>query len=268
VDGRPARHFQIKARERPELSPAACAAEERRKTMRKSIMLLALSGALVVAAGIPFATPAVGESPNLNPKILPIDSKPYGKSYGEWAGAWWRWACSIPADRNPLLDQTGEDAAVGQSGPVWFLAGTTGGAAERTVTVPAGKALFFPIVNLIWVNGPGDDPWSDEQEAFVRGLLTWFIDTATGLACEIDGIPVANLEGYRCQTPPGMEYMVTFPANNYWDWDPGTYGPSLDEGYYLMVAPLPVGEHTISFEGGIPDFGLSIEVTYHLTVMK
>ena len=55
---------------------------------------------------------------------------------------------------NPLLDQTGQNAALGQSGEVWFLAGTTGGSAERTVTVPPGKALFFPIVNNLWINIP------------------------------------------------------------------------------------------------------------------
>ena len=34
-----------------------------------------------------------------------------------------------------------------QSGPVWFLAGTFGGKAERTCTIPSGKAILFPPIN-------------------------------------------------------------------------------------------------------------------------
>ena len=89
---------------------------------------------------------------NANPGAAPIKSSPHGKSYGEWAQAWWTWASSIPADQNPVLDTTGEFASVGQSGHVWFLAGTIfGGTFERDVTVPTGTSLFFPALNaLFW----------------------------------------------------------------------------------------------------------------------
>src|SRR4051794_39319289 len=60
------------------------------------------------------------------PGIYPINSKPLGHSYGEWAASFWQWALSIPADRNPLFDTTGEFAGEGQSGPMWFLPGTFG----------------------------------------------------------------------------------------------------------------------------------------------
>lgn len=33
-----------------------------------------------------------------------------------------------------------------QAGPVWYLAGTAGGSVMRNCTVPAGKALFFPLI--------------------------------------------------------------------------------------------------------------------------
>ena len=50
---------------------------------------------------------------------------------------------------NPLTDQTGQFGAVNQPiGNVWFLAGNGGGATVRTVTIPAGKALFFPVANV------------------------------------------------------------------------------------------------------------------------
>jgi hypothetical protein len=97
-----------------------------------------------------------------NPGVLPPQSSSHGQTYGEWAADWWTWVQSIPADINPVLDATGADAAVDQTGSVWFLAGSFSGDAERTVTIPTGKALFFPIINNIWVNFPTDPPMEGE----------------------------------------------------------------------------------------------------------
>src|SRR5438094_251661 len=60
------------------------------------------------------------------------------------AAQWWQWAYNTPASVNPLTDSTGQFGAVNQpAGNVWFLAGNFGGTTVRTVTIPAGKALFL-----------------------------------------------------------------------------------------------------------------------------
>ena len=227
------------------------------KTLTKYLPFAVLTGVL------PLVLASALAARNPNPTILPPNSNPHGMSYGQWGDAWWQWALSIPADVNPMLDPTGEFAAEGQSGSVWFLAGTQGGTAVRTVTVPAGKSLFFPIYNWVWVNLPefGDDPWSEEQEAFARESLAFFVDTPPELSCEIDDRAVQQITSYRCQTPEDGEYMVTFPDGNVWGLPAGTYGPSVSDGYFLMLAPLSAGEHTIHFaaEG-------DLDVTYHITV--
>jgi hypothetical protein len=56
--------------------------------------------------------------------IFTTDSRPYGLTYGEWTAKWWQWAYSIPSDVHPAYDDNGKYCAEGQSGPVWFLAGT------------------------------------------------------------------------------------------------------------------------------------------------
>ena len=55
--------------------------------------------------------------------ILSPTEKHHGKTYGEWGDAWWQFVVSIPTPNNPLIDPTGADCDVGQSGPVWFLVG-------------------------------------------------------------------------------------------------------------------------------------------------
>src|SRR5205823_2283910 len=81
------------------------------------------------------------QADSINPGVFAIDSKPYGTPYAEWVGKFQHWLSSVPQPLNPATDPTGKNCALNQTGPVWFLAGTTGGAAERTCTIPAGKAV-------------------------------------------------------------------------------------------------------------------------------
>ena len=216
---------------------------------------------------------------NPNPKVLPIASSPYGQSYGEWSDAWWAWALSIPTDTNPIVDPDGGFGALGQSGPVWYLAGVgwgIGPTVERTLAVPAGKGLFFPLVNYVWINVPeyGDPPWTPEQEAFARGYIGAGIDSAQDLTCQVDGKEITDLMVYRCATPLDGEGMVTMPDGNLFGLPAGTYGPMVTDGYYLMLTPLTPGEHTIHFTAGLagsgPPYNVppspTMDVTYHLTV--
>src|ERR1044071_3518430 len=87
---------------------------------------------------------------NPNPGVIPPQARAYGLSYAEWGEQWWRWAYSFSVDQFPPL-QSGElDCGLGQSGSVWFLAGTAGqGPVTRSCTIPTGKALFFPIVTIV-----------------------------------------------------------------------------------------------------------------------
>jgi hypothetical protein len=185
------------------------------------------------------------------------------------ATRWWQWVFETPASENPLTDTTGQFAAVNQSGRVWFLAGSIGGTTVRTITVPSGKALFFPIVNVF-----------DVEDAIIAGGVKLFlvpqpvlvaqtvvaniIATATGLSCELDGSPVpitttANLE----QSTP---FSLHLPADNILGVPAGVYYPAVDSGYYVLLPPLPGGQHTIHWAGSLTFFSLSLDVTDNITV--
>jgi hypothetical protein len=95
-------------------------------------------------------------------------------------------------------------------------------------------------------------------------------DSFTDLACEIDGKPVKYLQNYRVQSPV---FSAVLPEGNIYGQEPGLFMPCVDDGYYLMVAPLPVGKHTIHFHGvnwvwtteGNRE-PVVLDVTYNLTV--
>ena len=64
-------------------------------------------------------------------------------------------------------------------------------------------------------------------------------------------------------------FSVTLPADNFFAPLPaGTYGPTVADGVYLLLAPLTPGAHTITF-GGTGSFAggkFMEDITYHLVV--
>jgi hypothetical protein len=204
----------------------------------------------------------------------------YGKTYADYSAAWWQWAFSLPTDHHPLFDTA--DASVGNTGLVWFLGGTYGfgGARTRTAVIPEGTALFFPILDNEDDNA--DCPAPDNfTEAELRATVQANQDAATNMSCTIDGVPVAGLgngltSAYRAQSPvfsytmPGTNNLLNIlGADCYSNTVPYTNGGAVADGVYLMLAPLPVGPHTVHFHGEIGSPSVfTDDITYNLTVTR
>jgi hypothetical protein len=243
----------------------------------RRFMLTAI--AVLIALAMLAPSPATAGT-NEELGILPVDEKVFGKSYGEWGAEWWQWAIGIPAETNPILDATGEFGDIDQRGPVWFLAGTFGGTAERSLTVPKDKWLFFPLFNTVWW-APEDlefaafvaevffglDPDDLTDEELIRLVAAFSLDGLKSLRCTIDGVRVEDPEQYRASSP---RFMIT-NTDLLDDFGIPISIPnlSISDGYWIMLAPLSPGEHTISFStrANSPVFGrFKLDVTYHLTV--
>jgi hypothetical protein len=241
-------------------------------------VLLAL--AVMIVPIVALGTPANAS----NPGVLPPHSTSFGKTYGAWSAAWWQYIARQPGSTNPLVDPTGAGCRVGQSGPVFFLVGTNGpGAATRDqCTVPAGKGLFFPLLNVFDVHvscdvAPTLCDTNDTPAKIWNDLQNNLGFAASGLHATIDKIPVGNLDPAttpyracagpvaRCSAP---DFSMTFPGDNLFGLPAGTYAPAVADGFYLLLAPLPPGAHTISFGGSGTFAGgaFSVDVTYNLTV--
>ena len=208
--------------------------------------------------------PASAFADSNKPRVFPPGAEPYDQSYGEWAVDWWQWALSQPVAANPVLDTTGVQCAEGQRGQVWFLAGSFGSApVTRTCAVPAGKALLIPVLNLGYFAFP-DDPPATRTEAYVREQVSSMVN-ATNLTTAIDDVSVPNIKnGYFEESPL---FKVILPANNVFGLPDGFHlDPSVDAGYYLVVKPLTLGEHTIHFTGS--NGGFSSDITYFITVAR
>jgi hypothetical protein len=215
--------------------------------------------AIAIAVGLVAASPARADD----------DSN---ESLRALTAQWWQWALSIPAASNPLADTTGAYCMVGQRGPVWFLAASiTGLPVVRTCTIPESVALFFPVFNAFNFNSPdcgGQGP-ADLSVAEQRAIVAPQVDAASGLSVLLNNRPIRNLQRVRSEVfpsvvPPADLFSVTFDLTCL---VPGqVYSPSVDDGYYVKLRALPVGQHHLSIRGTNGAF--SVDAFYTLNVVK
>ena len=204
-------------------------------------------------------------SGNTSLGVYTSDSKPYGLSYGEWTAKWWTWLMSIPTNVNPASDSSGTNCAQSQAGPVWFLAGSTTGKAERSCAIPSGKAILFPIqdAECSYAEYP-----KLKTESDLRNCAVSQMNSTTHVEATIDGVSLQNQQMPRIQSPL---FSFTFPENNLFGASAGP-SQSVADGYYVLLHPLSLGKHDIGFKAVSVQFtttgveNVAQNILYHLTV--
>ena len=237
-----------------------------RSSLRSSLFLAVVTAVVAVSAT---ATAA----PSSHAAVMPVVSHPVGRSYGEWSAMWWQWAYSLPVNRHPLFDTA--DCSEGQSGKVWFLGGAfqfdeapNGDVVadkDRECTVPKGTFLFVPIINAEAATLEGNG--TTEQE--LRSAAEEFQNAAQNMSMSIDGVPVADVNSFRVQSPlfiygplPDSNVLQFFGFNA----PAGAASLAAGDGVYVMVRPLQPGTHIIEFHGEVPSFRLFLDISYQVTV--
>lgn len=229
-----------------------------------------------LALVVTFLTPTIKASGPGSAVIIPRDSVAYGRTYSEWSAAWEQWADSIATKSHPLFDNG--DCSTAQSGPVWFLGGKfcanndpTCGTSNvvRTCKMSYGKALYVAVLNS--EDSTLEDS-ANPQIADLRAFTAAQMDGAANLEMDVDGEAVQDIRNnFRVQSPA---FGFTLPADNFFTavgegpFNAGTYFPGVDDGYYVMLAPLPVGHHEIHFHGANPQWNFVLDITYHVYVHR
>lgn len=230
-----------------------------------------------------------------NVPLIPPSAYAFGKSYHEWSAEWWKWQLRLPASDHPAFDTTGEKCGLGQSGKVWFLTGAFTTEVEenpfntidRECEIPTGVAVFFPIINVecstdaddpfkLILDDNGNEVLDEDGDSCAAKFINGKVAVVKDLSVVIDGVTVKNLEKYRFESPV---YDVVFedPDDNILGIDCEVVDcnniKSKSDGYWIMIPPLSIGEHTIQFTGSFRDpvnddlfFGL--DVTYELEVIQ
>jgi len=163
------------------------------------------------------------------------------KRISEFPNLWWQWAYSTPREINPVRDITGENCHQGQSGDVWFLAGGFGSSnIKRKCQVPAGKYIFFPVINMVYWK-PQNGTLSCEKAKEYAALNN---DTLISIDLELDSKKASNPAHTRISSDQCFNIFSRVPdkANFY-----NAY-PSATDGFWVMLSPLPEGKHVLKFQ--------------------
>jgi hypothetical protein len=228
----------------------------------------------------PFSSSPPSNTPNspLNSVVLPSTSSPSMLSSSvsspsssiippslipAISALWARWVLQIPAPLNPILDSTGAHCGQNQlsNGNFWFLVGDFGGVVTRQCTIPHGKFIFFPVANAIVTDFPKPPGNIQQEQTLAKQLADSFL--VSSLRASVDNLQLSNTDIKRAQSVP---FPFLAPPNEILG-DPAGFGTGVTDGYWVILNPLPVGQHTIHFSAQTntsPPFKL--DVTYKITV--
>jgi hypothetical protein len=211
-----------------------------------------VSGAIVLFGALEFARAS---------SIVVKPSQPVaGISQLELSQQWWQWVLGIPAATNPLTDTDGTLAGTNNNGPVFFVAGNTGGSSTRTFSVPVGKPIFFPVINAFDVEVPGGG--CDLACAF--GYLA-YVNDASNLHATLDG---QTLLTYPSSRQTSTAFFNSFlPIDNVFGFTAPYVGTldTISDGFWVALEGLTRGQHTLIFGGALP--GFELEVTDNITAI-
>ncbi len=212
----------------------------------------------------------VTDRANGNSKIFPPSAHPYGLSYADWTKVWLEQFLSYDCSNVPWVHP--ENVLFYTSGPVYILAGISEIGGSANITIPHGKALLFPLMN-VWANYPCPDPtWEPPTGTSVEDWLIGVIQDALSnvsvpsLSVTVDGDDVSNLGSYKFVTnmfncPANPELASCLDA-----CITGSPQPNVMGGYYVMLKPLSKGQHAVHYHVEIPAWGAVQDATYNITV--
>jgi len=200
---------------------------------------------------------------SLQSSTFPIDSKPFGLSYGDWSARWWQWLLSIEKSSNPTIDPSGENAYINQIYPeVFFLCQTYEGVdviPNRTVNIPSHKAVFLPVIN--WVSILNLDG-KTENELLMNAKKR--MDVVGNMQVIINGTSISKeLAEYRAQSD---FFDVTLPQDNIVG-APAGVTRAIGDGFWLFMRPLESSSQISTF-GSCSSGVTKIAINYTINVKQ
>jgi hypothetical protein len=164
-----------------------------------------------------------------------------GKPASDYANIWWQWTYTMPKELSPVRDLTGEFCHAGQSGNVWFLAGGYGSSKiNRRCSIPEGKYIFFPVINMVYWPARGGALTCEEakQSAALNN------DHLLSIEITLDGISAWNPANTRISSEDCFDLLGLIPR----DLSPPKVYPAATDGYWVMLKPLSKGTHKLRFK--------------------
>lgn len=203
-----------------------------------------------------------------NAATMARTAAPRNSILGYYGAEWWKWAYSFPCASSPILDTTGAFQNQKQPERFFFIAGT--GTGIRKITIPYGKIIFYPVVAYI-NDYPCPDPTfqpapGQSMGDFLAEGAKFYMDSVDSLAVELDGYSFPNL--YRQRATSSLFYFTGNPdgVNCLDACITAKPQPAVTDGYWMMLAPLSRGKHTLHTRARIAAVNYFVDLTYDITI--
>jgi hypothetical protein len=223
----------------------------------------AIVGGVVVLSAVLGAAPAIAQADQPTRVITSYA----GKTTAQWSASWWQWAAAFPESSNPFTDTTGASCARRQNQRVFFLAGspgTTPPTPPTTITrdcrIPADKAVLVPAINAECSSVKGDCGAPARSYDKLAAAAADQLSSVVEASVVLDG---QSLHVQHVVSPP-PPFPITFARRSPFGVEGS--GVSVADGYYVLLAPLRQGHHTLTLHGALKN-GFSITVRYNLLVV-
>jgi hypothetical protein len=176
-----------------------------------------------------------------------------GEPLSRWIQRYWQWSRLFPKGETPADDSTGERCAAEQSGPVFFLTGSSkSDTASRTCVVPKDSYILIPLINILAQATPGT---SADCEALMQPVRQVNASVAN-LSFTLNGVVL--------QTP--VTYRGDSGCFELHDVSRNIAGLASGAGYWVVLKPLDVGNHELRFGGMFRADGFTQDIRYRIQV--
>ena len=225
----------------------------RRVPKRSAVVLLVAIVCVASAAALSF-----GQGGGNHPGVIPPYARYKGLTYGEWVAKWQQAALAIPVvgGDHPVFS----GGSFGGEQGIRFLAGLTGGVTVD-VTIPAGTACSSP--SSWWrartsrrrrSSGPMRPNRRHPSTTSSMTSRVWARRSTAGRS-----IIAGSVASFRS--------LVSSCRRQHAGGAGARYRYRRRAGYFLLLASLSVGTHTIHFTATYAPFDYTIDTTYVVTVV-
>ena len=210
--------------------------------------------AAIIIPGIAFSNSCVLSSESLS-LTASGGENPYGKPLEEWAKDFWQWHATLPQDVVSIDPKTNLNNCIlgsDEQGKMTFLFNVYDVDYSTKCGITSKSPILIPLlVGECDPEAPGAESSKIEDlQACPREsdetMVSWEVKLDNHVLFKKAGIDEVNAQWIsKILVRNSSLFNLTFPEDNLFEADPGTF-PAAVDGYYLILDPLLPGEHTLT----------------------
>ena len=207
-------------------------------------------------------------------RVVGLTEQIDGKSYSDLDEAASKFIFPADFSQSPLDDEDGSrSAATLQPLPNFMILGSNlGGTSTRSLTIPAGRYVYMPIVGFTNYYFANDPCYPNDQPAPGQSLADYLesfaepLNTVQNLTAQLDGKDlVPDLKKYKVKTRAFSYILPKDILDPNCDYSGQT--PTVLDVSYALLLKIPTGKHVLTYKADLPDAGnFHTEMIWNLTV--